>query len=228
MSRDAKIEAFVDSLASAEMLDDRSGNIYRNETRRDNLKRWLITFEDTSQSAIFVGEAPGVNGARITGIPFVSPAVITGGADCWGMFGADSGYRVPEGANAGQSESTATIFRDVVGRCMCDLPRPLTWNAYPYWPHDSEGLRNRTPTRLELEEGMSALRQVIAMFPRSRVVAVGRKAESALAAIDVQCDYVRHPANGGKSGFEEGVRRVAEETFAKPSPLMSKGELKGA
>ncbi len=60
-------------------------------------------------------------------------------------------------------------------------------------------MRDGTPVALEL----------LAAFGIRRVVAVGRKAEAALAAAGVDAVPVRHPAQGGAARFTDGVRRLA-------------------
>ena len=100
MSRDAEIREFVDSLAEVDPPSDQSVNIYRNTVRCANLIRWLSGFDDTSQSMIFVGEAPGRDGGAITGIPFVSPMVLTSVNDPWGEFGYETQYELPVGQDA--------------------------------------------------------------------------------------------------------------------------------
>ena len=99
------------------------------------LMRWFGTFENTSQSAIFVGEAPGRDGGAITGIPFVSPKVLTSGDDPWGEFGCGNvGMSCRSGKmriiGSGLQRGFGSMFR----RVFSDLPRPLTWNIYPFWP----------------------------------------------------------------------------------------------
>ncbi len=108
MIRDAEIREFVDSLAKADTPDDQSYNIYKNVVRCANLIRWFRTFEDTSQSALFVGaKRRGEDGGAITGIPFVSPNVLTSArsVDYWGL--SNAGYQVPGKADATQRERTA-------------------------------------------------------------------------------------------------------------------------
>ena len=152
--RDAEVERFVQSLADARLPNRQSANVYRNATRRANLKRWLNTYEDSHRSTIFVGEALGRDGGAITGIPFVSPNVLTSGDDPWGAFGPQTSYSLPEKANPNQKERTATRFWKHVPSHLDDLPRPLTWNIFPFWPYqvDGDGRRfNRTPTKEEID-----------------------------------------------------------------------------
>ena len=139
MNRQFEIRDFVDSLAAAKMPDDKSINIYEDQIRCGNLMQWLRTFEDVPGSAVFVGEAPGVKGARITGIPLTSPRVINfPQPDSWHAFGPGTGYRIPQEEDPLQTEPTATIFWKHVKDHFGDLPRPLTWNAFPFWPNEGD------------------------------------------------------------------------------------------
>ena len=47
------------------------------------------------------------------------------------------------------------------------------------------------------------------LFRPQCVVAVGRRAETALAAVGVEFIPVRHPSHGGRELFSAGVRGIA-------------------
>ena len=212
MNRQFEIRDFVDSLAAAKMPDDKSINIYEDQIRCGNLMQWLRTFEDVPGSAVFVGEAPGVKGARITGVGFTSPATIKAhNHDPWQAFGSVAGYEIPNGENDSQGEPTATVFWKHVGRHFADLPRPLTWNAYPFWPHRDDKLTNRQPTGPEILQGSRWLRCLVDLYPSARIAAVGRSAEKSLKEIGVKHTYIRHPSHGGVPEFIRGVERFAQE-----------------
>ena len=212
MNRERRIDRFVDSIAQVGPPNDRSENVYRCATRRENLTRWLTSFIDSPSSAIFVGEAPGFNGARITGVPFTSPAIITRRQPhLWGTFEPDGVYAIPEGENCAHKERAATLFWSRLSPNFTDLPRPLTWNAYPYWPTPEGASLNRSPNESELEIGQTWLREVAELHPQSLVVAIGNNAKKVLNAIGVECCHVRHPSFGGAPDFEKGVKRIAEK-----------------
>ena len=211
MSRECDINDFVDSLGASVPTNDLNVNVYENPVLRSNLVRWLTTYDPVARTALFVGEAPGIKGARLTGIPFTSPAIISSSKpDPWDTFGSAAGFQVPKGRYATQSENTATIFWKAMRRHFADLPRPLTWNAYPFWPHQEGGLKNRTPNDEELRFGHKWLYDIVEMHPKAMIVAVGRKAEKALREIGFDAEYVRHPANGGGPDFDAGVKRISD------------------
>ena len=211
MIRDAEIREFVDSLAKADTPDDQSVNIYKNVVRCANLIRWLSTFDDTSQSVVFVGEAPGRDGGAITGIPFVSPNVLTSAGDHWGL--SNAGYQVPGKSDANQRERTATRFWRHVPARFEGLHRPLTWNIYPYWPFvvGKSGKRiNRAPTRDEVAFGSHWLLRVVEMFPNAHVIAVGVKAHDTLESIGISAPLVPHPSRGSDEKLIASLEHVAE------------------
>jgi len=176
--------------------------------------RWFSGFENTSQSVIFVGEAPGRDGGAITGVPFVSPMVLTCSNDPWGEFGSETQYELPIGQDANHRERTATRFWKHVPPCFSDLPRPLTWNIYPFWPFEVGGngrRSNRAPTRDEIEFGSEWLARLIEMHSKAQVVAVGVKARDTLESVGIDAPLVPHPSRGSDEKLIESLERVAED-----------------
>jgi uracil-DNA glycosylase len=156
---------------------------------------------------ILVGEAPGYQGCRYSGVAFTSekllmkgqiPRVDTAGArltDC----------RLPF------SEPSATI----VWKKLHELrlaETTLLWNAvqlHPFKP--GVPLSNRTPTRSELALGRGAINLLKEAFPDARWVAIGLKAEAQLAAAGIKdVSKVRHPANGGATEFAKGLADITK------------------
>lgn len=54
--------------------------------------------------------------------------------------------------------------------------------------------------------------QMIEMFHVKQIVAVGRKAEETLNKLNITAHRVRHPAQGGKKEFVEGIKKL-ERSF---------------
>jgi uracil-DNA glycosylase len=89
-------------------------------------------------------------------------------------------------------------------------PLPVSWPIVPHHPFRAgEPGSNRTPRPSEVREGTPVALALLAAFGIRRVVAVGRKAEAALAAAGVAATAVRHPAQGGAARFTEGLLRLA-------------------
>ncbi|HET7571518.1 MAG TPA: uracil-DNA glycosylase [Gaiellaceae bacterium] len=97
---------------------------------------------------------------------------------------------------AGPAEASATIVHRTLRR-LGIAEDVLLWNVVP--THPGTAGSNRAPTRAEVAAARPFLEEVVA---GRGVVAVGRVAAAALDA-----PYVRHPARGGASDFERGLRR---------------------
>lgn len=217
MSWDAEIREFVDSLANATTPDELSVNIYRNKTRCANLVRWMRTFEDEQGSAIFVAEAPGMLGAKITGVPLTSPYVILSETDPWKELRLSNGYEIPADENLNQKEKSATRMWKHMPPCFQGLPRPLIWNIYPFWPYKigAKGeTKNRGLTKVEKDFGKQWLIPIIEMFPRSTLVATGKEAETTLKSLGFDVCKVPHPSRGSDAKLIAALRCVATKLRA--------------
>jgi uracil-DNA glycosylase len=179
-----------------------------NAVRRDNLLIYLEQMYKLNPEVILVGEAPGYRGCRLTGVPFTSEHLLMNNIGELKLFGSEAGYRLASPKDKLLKEATATIIwntlleNDIVS---------LAWNAFPFHPHKADnGESNRTPLKSELIIGERFLLQIIDMFNIKKVVAVGRKAEETLGKLNIQCSRVRHPAQGGKNDFVQGIKKLKE------------------
>ena len=205
-----KFESFIDELAMTEV----SQNVYNqysyanqeNAVRRENLLVYLKQIDKIKPKLILVGEAPGYRGSRLTGVPFTSEHLLMNNVKGLELFGKENGYKLPSEKDKLLKEATATIIwntlleQDIVS---------LGWNAFPFHPHKKDnGKSNRMPTKKELLMGEMFLIQMIEMFQIEKVVAVGNKAEESLHQLGIECLKVRHPAQGGKNAFVQGIKRI--------------------
>jgi uracil-DNA glycosylase len=175
-----------------------------NLTRRTNLRLALSEALDHRPDLLLIGEAPGYNGARRTGVPFTSERILLTGLPTLEQFGAQRGYRRATDDGRCSAEQTATL----VYREMVSLGLYLVgWNAYPFHPHRL-GIHtsNRTPRSVELREGLSFLARFIGFFPRVPVFAMGTCASRSLDTLEIKHVRLRHPAQGGARLFAAGLR----------------------
>ena len=206
------IERLIDGLARADVPAD-AFNEYApgsadNAIRRDNLRRYLHTMAQRQPDTLLVMEAPGYRGCRLTGVPVTSRKILAEGVPELGLFGSENGYQTTSDAGFEDiaGEQSATI---VWGTLAALGHTPLIWNAYPFHPHKADQPRsNRAPRAPEIALGSAFLRDVLAIYPPQRIIAVGNVAERTLASLGVDCVRVRHPAQGGKNDFVAGLTRL--------------------
>ena len=167
--------------------------------------RRLAEHLDCLPRLVLIGEAPGYQGCRLTGVAFTSERLLMEGRvpRVWKAQGRLSSRARP------WSEPSATIVWDALhdlNIADCTVMR----NAVQMHPHN-EGipLSNREPSLDELSGGTMALQLLRNAFPNAKFVAVGRKAETALqnCGIDL-ARQIRHPSFGGKAEFLVGLRSV--------------------
>ena len=209
MTSETQIEQLIDRLASAETSADTFNeyayDIANNDTRRQNLRLYLRLMARLMPETMLVMEAPGYRGCRLTGVPVTSRKILLEGVTEFGIFGRDAGYRdVAEvGFERIYGEQTATI----VWGTLAELGvLPFIWNTFPFHPCKLGIARsNRKPRRAETESGAFFLREIMELWGFQRVIAVGNVAYETLAKTGINCDKVRHPAQGGKNEFVAGI-----------------------
>jgi len=169
--------------------------------RRGRLARHL----DCDPVLILVGEAPGYQGCRYSGIAFTSERLLIEGAipRIPALQDRLSTRRLPF------SEPSATIVWKTLNR-LGIAEHTILWNALQLHPHrPDQPWSNRTPSPGELALGAPALLLLMAVFPSARFVAVGRKAEELMMVMGITpAATVRHPANGGATLFAAGLEAL--------------------
>ncbi|MHC3993277.1 uracil-DNA glycosylase [Thiomicrolovo sp. ZZH C-3] len=174
----------------------------RTNTQRHNLQCYLQQLRALEPALLLVGEAPGYNGCRLTGIPFSSEALVAEGVLDGLLFTARHGYRVARPPYT-REQSAGTVW-EVLQR---HRTAALCWNAFCFHPHAAGSPdSNRKPTNKEIESAAPFLRRLLELFPSvTTVVAVGNSAEEALKRLQIPHIKVRHPARGGKPAFVAGM-----------------------
>jgi hypothetical protein len=164
--------------------------------RRTNLERYLDRI-GTEADTVLVAEAPGWRGMTNTGVPFTS------------MRELGPEYLVPPEPTA-PWEASSRVVQAALAEWHGALP--LTWAIFPHHPFAApDRLTNRTPRPAEVRDGAPVALALLEALRASgsegevRVVAVGRKAQGALALAGIEAVAVRHPAQGGAKQFTEQV-----------------------
>ena len=201
------IDTFIENLAECSVIFNSpveniySPNTIAAENTVNNLRLYLNTMLLRKPKYLIVGEAPGYNGCRWSGIPFTSEAILVNNP----FFNQD--YKVRD-IKKPQKESSATI----VWNCLDEINvYPLMWNAFPFHPYKDKTNSNRAPNSQELKFGSEILRELISIFniDKENIFAIGKKAEASLSSFDSfnNVKYIRHPSNGGKKDFIAGMNK---------------------
>jgi uracil-DNA glycosylase len=199
-----KLRRFARRLQDEELSGEVT-NFYRakrTNLQRSNLQRYLAFMYEKGTDVLLVGEAPGYNGCRLTGVPFTSEYIIRRGVLDGKLFGVDNGYRAS--VKKVKKEQSATAMWSVLEEMEV---LPLLWNAFPFHPYKKENIySNRKPTVKELEIGKHYLSELIELFDIKVVIAVGNVADDVLNRMEIEHTKVRHPSYGGKKDFKEQLR----------------------
>ena len=176
-----------------------------NEIRRKNLLLYFMQLAERKPEVLLIGEAPGYQGCRWTGVSFCSEHIITNGIPEIDMFGSHKGYKKTDESEKVWKEPSATIVWNVL-KGVKNLP--LIWASYPYHPHKpGKRLTNRAPTSEELAIGRPFIQELIDIFGIKKVIAIGNKAELTLNKLSIPVPKVRHPSHGGAKLFAEGIHK---------------------
>jgi uracil-DNA glycosylase len=190
-----------------------TGDVTANSIRRRNLGRYLELLDALHTRTLLIGEAPSYRGGRVTGIPFVSEVVMLNGVtldDSLKVLGAEHGFRRAVDEGKPTTEASATM---VWGTIRSMSPLPLLWNAFPFHPfHDGNPFSNRAPSAGELEIGARFIAMLLRLFTIEQVVAIGNHASTSLTEMNIAHTKVRHPSNGGKNKFVEGMSALPPRT----------------
>ncbi len=212
-----RFDRFVSDLGSVELSEraanqfsHTTGDLQGNAVRRRNLRLYFGEMEAIRPRMLLIGEAVSYRGGRLTGIAFVSESVMLGGMDTRSgpILGADRGYRKATPGPKLSTEASATMVWETIRRIQ---PLPLLWNAFPFHPFGPDSPdSNRAPTANELLIGQTFIERVLQLFAFETIVAIGNHASLSLQRMDIEHTKVRHPSQGGKNLFVEGMARLSQ------------------
>lgn len=197
------IEKLLEKLAK-HPNSDTVANPYLEPYAVDNLRHYFeFMFNQGGKRILLVGEAPGHRGCRITGIPFTSGRVFQEIPHPL-LVALKNKIQLPHI----ETESTATIVWNYLSE---KETTPLFWNSFPFHPHEKGNVNgNRAPTCAEVQFGAEILNELYHIYKPEFVAGIGHKGTTALKQLfpAKKIGYIRHPSNGGKSEFIEGMNSV--------------------
>lgn len=173
-------------------------------SRRDRLASHL----DCTPRLICIGEAPGYQGCRYSGIAFTSERLLSEGV----IPRVDRITSRLSTRTRPFSEPSATIvWKALYKHGLAD--QTILWNAVQLHPHiPGKPWTNRTPTKAEILLGAQAIHLLREAFPAAAFVAVGKSAQFSLEQMGIKTSaLLRHPANGGATLFNDGLSVLAAQ-----------------
>lgn len=202
------IEELANTNVPKNVFNQYSYKAKENALRRENLLIYFQQMYKLKPKVILIAEAPGYRGNRITGVPFTSEYILMNNIRGLDLFGEEKGYKLPTKEARLSKEATATIIWDAL---LENNTVALGWNAFPFHPYKADNDKsNRTPTKEELIIGEPFILRIVDIFNIEEIVAVGNKAKESLDRLGIHSKKVRHPAQGGKNKFLEGLKLIKE------------------
>ena len=186
--------AVVNPYREADPALDRPGAAKR---RRENLEAYLERVG--TPRLVLLGEALGFRGGRFSGIAFTSERQLCGEGPRRLAWAGSPSFRPTSRNPALWLEPSGTVVWGALGG---EARGVLLWNAFPWHPPGAAGpLSNRAPEPRLVNANLHVLERLLAEVNGAQVLAVGRTALAALAALGVEAPLLRHPAHGGAATF---------------------------
>lgn len=208
MSRTERIDAYIRKVSEPQLAG--MHNPWRDACstevsdkgsllRKSRLRRHMMV---SNPRLIIVGEAPGYQGCRYSGIAFTSERLLVEGG-IPRMNGPD-GKRIST-RELPWSEPSATIVWGGLREHGLANDTVMT-NAVPWHPEGDRGPHsNRTPSKPEKAAGAPYLKMFLNIYPNVQVAALGNTASDSLTELGIKHVKLRHPANGGATKFRAGL-----------------------
>jgi uracil-DNA glycosylase len=166
--------------------------------RKKNLHSYLASFSKKPE-ILLVGEAPGPNGCRFSGVPFTGENELSTGQLPFGGE-VSSTFAKPK------SEMSGKLFWKTLAPLHGKM---LVWNCVPFHPFkQGKPLSIRTPRKTEVAQYAPILQEMIQEIKPKKVVAIGRNAQASITSLGLNPLYVRHPSMGGATRFVEGMKAI--------------------
>ena len=214
MNRKEQIENFVDAICEPSF--PRMHNPWRDrcETelrpdgcvlRQERLRRHL---DAPNPRLLIIGEAPGYQGCRYSGLAFSSERLLMEKA-IPRMDGLD-GERITDRGKPWSEPSATIVWGALYEHGLAT--DTVMFNAVPWHPEGERGMHsNRTPSAGEKAHGLTYVPMLLNIFPAIQVAALGNTASDTLTGLGVAHVKLRHPANGGAGKFRAGLTDLVRE-----------------
>lgn len=168
-------------------------------------ERLLNHFSCPSTRFMIIGEAPGYQGCRYSGIAFTSEKLLLNRSIP--RMDSLSGNRITDKKTPWAEPSATIVWKALYEFGVAE--HTVMFNAVPWHPVGKKGIHsNRTPSRAEMSLGLKHLSRLVDYFSGVEIVALGNTASTCLDDLNISHVKVRHPANGGATLFREGISEL--------------------
>ena len=187
--------------------------------RSANLRRYLELREQAHY--LFIAEALGYQGGHFSGVaitserillgqhPDIAPESVLGDWDYQRTSDSGSPLLNKTQQLKGFNEPTDTVVWNALNTHGLASRDVILWNIFPFHPYkEGKLLSNRTPSKVELDQGITYVQQLQELVPGMQVVAIGQKAATTLQRYGVACQAVPHPSMGGANRFKAAVADI--------------------
>jgi len=187
--------------------------------RAANLLRYLTLRKNAKY--LFIAEGLGYQGGHFSGMamtserillgyhPKVSPEVVLGAWNYQRTSNPNSPLLNKKQQAEGFNEPTATVMWEQLAQQGLSPFQSILWNIFPFHPYKDAGiLTNRTPSKPELDIGVTYAKQLLELVPGMEVIAIGQKAAGTLAKYKISCRAVPHPSMGGANKFKAAIQLI--------------------
>jgi hypothetical protein len=187
--------------------------------RAANFKRYLEL--RTGAHYLFIAEGLGYQGGHFSGMamtserillghhPQIRPEEVLGEWPYQRTSNPDSPLLKATQKKLGFNEPTATVMWETLHRHGLAVFDAVLWNIFPFHPYKKTGiLTNRTPEKTELDAGIVYARELLALLPQARVIAIGQKAATTLDRYGIPNSQVPHPSMGGANRFKAAAAEL--------------------
>lgn len=204
------VDKFLNSFANLPVFPN-AENLYDPSTsegaiRRQNVEMYLKLMARQQPTVVIIGEAPGYQGSRRTGVPFTSEFALEGGLPDVSFFANNPGFKRVFNDGHTYREPTSTIMWRTISRCET---LPVLWAAFPLHPYQTGNPNsNRTPTANEVRAVAPLLNEFLGLFAVEQVLALGNTAHTALEHLGMHVPKLRHPAHGGATIFAQQLYEI--------------------
>lgn len=168
------------------------------EIRCNNLINYLVNLENADY--ILIAESPSA-GARYSGIAMTSEKVIEKYKLNYCSYSSKNYLKNKKG------EITASKVWNEISKSNKKF---VLWNVFAFniIKDETKNKWFEKPDDKEIEQNIALISEFLKLFPKSKIIALGKTAQLALNALKIEnFECVRHPSNDFKKEFPQQIKK---------------------